>query len=192
MLYSIYEFNGINYIIFALTKSQYDFVKGFTPYTSIDAPFGYQEGVIYELYSKEPVNNFLANEIIASYKKVLYKIIKKQILKTILVNNAYTQSLYLTDLFIRISLKNNFSGTIDELKNAIENEEITVDEDVLAFSNNYSNVKNYREHVINKIIDFDDVFINETNISEVIRVINNMKNLYQQDPYTFLKENIYK
>ena len=183
----------MRYILFQSDPSTTKFVDGFTQILKIPVDFGYQMGNIYELESKSQANEFLSKAIIEDYKKYVFKIIKKKILDFPLVKMAYYKSLYTVQLYLTILSLGQFTGSMEELYDAAKNQEITLTDPIVDFEHYYQSFLNYKKEIIDKIEKFDTIFINdESTLIEIIDVIQSMKDLYQLDSYTFLKNNIYK
>jgi len=193
MFYCVYVYNGMRYILFKADEDLFNFASGFSQKLKIHTDFGYEFGKVYELESKQQVTLELANVIINDFRENIFKIIKTKISSTSLVMTAYTKSLYTTQLYLIIISSKQFVGTMEELYESIQNNELTETDSIVDFKIVYPAYINFKNSIIKKIEEFDKVFLNnDSTLEDLLEAIDNMKNLYQQDPYTFLKENIYK
>ena len=151
----------------------------------------YDPAKMYNLKTKLVIAD--SSSIIKRFKKYSFKDIKDKIHETSLVNTAYTKIMFVYYLYQSILADGVYVGKIETLLAAIENEEVEMNQKLNNFLANYDTSLKMKLKIILPLENFDRIFFDPTStIFDLFNAIVDLNNLYTQEPYTFLANNIYK
>lgn len=185
-----YKDNDTNteYII-GMNDSELEIFKDYQYHEEFSIP-DYDSTKIYNLQTKTVVPD--SSAIVERFKTYAFKDIKTKIHNTCLVNTAYTKIMYIYYLYQSILADGEFIGKIDELIPAIENNEIEMTQKINNFLANYNTSLKMKIKIILPLERFDRTFFDvDSTIFDLFGVIKTLNELYTQEPYTFLKNNVY-
>jgi len=189
---TINEKEGGEFII-GVSEYKFDII---TPIRSnIENPINdYDSHKIYDFETGEEINDITV--ILNDFKEYQYKMIINNINSLPLIGMAHSKMMYLSYLYQINSIEQSksFKGSLDEMFQAINNNEITPSDNITLFKKVYPIAMNFKYEIIDKLDEFDKKFINSTNNYDTFHAIIGLNDLavLVSNPYEFMKTKIYK